>query len=243
MHHTFSQAAFPDTQWTLVKAAQSDDPEASRKAMEQICQRYWYPIYAYLRRSHHSAHDAEDLTQSLFAHLVESDAINLMRNDIGKLRSFLLGSLRHLLSDQARRDNAQKRGGQQPHVSFDELEAEERYALEPQDKRDPEWLFTNAWAQDLVAHVREKLRDAFAITGREEIFDTLLPFLMWDEEPPSHQQIAQKLGCSEASSRVQIMRLRHKFRELLQNELAFTVLTPEDIPGEIAWLRSVLASR
>jgi RNA polymerase sigma factor (sigma-70 family) len=238
-----SRVDFPVTRWTLVRAVQDGDPATVEQAMAQICERYWYPIYAYLRRSGKAAHDAEDLTQAFFAHLIASDAIPQVRQEGGRMRSFLLGSLKHLLSDQARHDNAQKRGGLERHVSFDEMEADERYNNEPRDARDSETLFARAWAQDLIANVRGKLRAAFEITGRAQVFETLLPFLMWDEEPPSHREIAQKLGCSEASSRVQIMRLRHKFRELLEEELACTVLAPEDIPGEIAWLRTVLSNK
>lgn len=234
---------FPATQWTLVRAAQSGDPADAEQAMNQICRRYWYPIYAYLRRSRHSAHDAEDLTQMFFERLLQRDSIGAIRQEGGKLRSFLLGSLKRVISDQSRHDRAQKRGGGVADLSFDEMEAEQRYACEPQDTRDPESIFLNAWAYDLLASIREKLRAAFAVTGREAVFETLLPFLMWDEDPPSHREIAEKLGCSEASSRVQIMRLRSKFRTLLEEELACTVLTPEDIPGELAWLRSVLASK
>ncbi|HRJ07926.1 MAG TPA: sigma-70 family RNA polymerase sigma factor [Prosthecobacter sp.] len=238
-----SDSSFPPTQWTLVRAVQSGDPADAEAAMSQICQRYWYPIYAYLRRSRHSAPDAEDLTQAFFMRLIKRETLQIIQLDGGKLRSFLLGSLKHLLSDEARHHNAQKRGGGQKLLSIDEMQAEERYACEPQDMRDPEWLFTHAWANDLLAGIREKLRAAFAVAGRAEVFETLLPFLMWDEEPPSHREIAQKLGCSEAASRVQIMRLRSKFRALLEEELACTVLTPEDIPGELAWLRSVLAAK
>lgn len=234
---------FPPTQWTLVRAAQSDDPADVEQAMNQICRRYWYPIYAYLRRSQRSKHDAEDLTQVFFEHLLKGDAIQQIRREGGKLRSFLLGSLKHVLSDQARHDRAQKRGGGQTHLSLDEMAAEERYEHEPVDTRDPEWLFTHAWAHDLLAGIRERLQEAFSVSGRAEVFETLLPFLMWDEDPPSHREVAQKLGCSEAASRVTIMRLRNRFRAMLEEELACTVVSPEDIPGELAWLRSMLAPR
>lgn len=123
------------------------------------------------------------------------------------------------------------------------MDAEERFAREPQDNRDPECLFTQAWAQQLLTSVREKLRRAYEATGRAGVFDLLLPFLMWDHEPPSHREIAQKLGSSEAASRILIHRLRTKFRDLLSEEVAGTVLTPEEIQGELVWLQSVLAAK
>lgn len=233
---------FPTTRWTLIRAAQSQDG-SKEEAVEQICQRYWYPIYAFLRRSGRSEQDAEDLTQTLFEQLIKKDAIQFMAQEKGKLRSYLLGCLKRLLSKDTRFHAAAKRGGGQKPVSFDEMEAEERYRLEPRDTRDPEWLFANAWARDLLATVRERLREAFEVSGRAEVFETLLPFLMWDEEPPSHREIAEKLGKSESASRLTLMRLRAKFRQLLEEELACTVLNEEEIADEVAWLRSALESR
>lgn len=240
---TTNNSAFPTTHWTLVQAVQGGSPEEAARAMEDICQGYWYPIYAFLRRSGHSAHDAEDLTQEFFASLITEDTIQAVRQDTGKLRFFLMGVVKRLVARQIRHDTAKKRGGGQSLVSFDEMQAEDRYANEPQDTRDPEWLFAHAWANELLAGVREKLREAFAATGRAEAFDALLPFLMWDDEPPSYREIARKLGSSEAATRILVFRLRTKFRDLLREEVARTVLTPEEIPGELAWLQSVLATK
>ena len=231
------------TRWTLVQAVQSDDGEKAAQAMEALCHCYWYPIYAFLRRSGHNAQDAEDLTQEFFQKLVTGTALDTARQDGGKLRSYLLGILKRQLSKRARHDHAQKRGGGQTQLSFDALQASERYELEPLDNHDPEWLFTHAWAQDLLASVREKLRAAYQVTGHEGVFDILLPFLIWDKEPPSHREIAAQIGSSEAGSRILIHRLRTKFRDLLRDEVSLTVLTPEEIPEEMAWLQNVLAGK
>lgn len=243
LDESFTEGLFPVTRWTLVQALQSGDEKDAGKAMEALCQHYWYPIYAFLRRTGYRAPDAEDLTQEFFRKLVSGTAMDTARQDAGKLRSYLLGILKRQLSDQTRHDHAQKRGGGRVHVSFDTLEAAERYALEPLNDLDPEWLFTRAWAQDLLAGVREKLRNAYEAAGRKGVFDILLPFLMWDKEPPSHREIAAEIGSSEAGSRIQIHRLRMKFRDLLRNEVALTVLSPEDIPEEMAWLQDVLAEQ
>jgi len=238
-----SNSDFPTTHWTLVQAVQGGNAAHAAKAMEQLCKGYWYPIYAFLRRSGHSTEDAEDLTQAFFHRLITEDAIQTVRQDVGKLRSYLLGVLRRLMSDHTRHNSAQKRGGGILHISFEEMDAEERYAREPQDTHDPEWIFTHAWAHELLAGVREKLREAFSATGRAGVFDVLLPFLMWDNEPPSHKEIAKQLGSSETATRILIHRLRTKFRDLLRDEVARTVLTPQEIPGELAWLQSVLAEK
>lgn len=238
-----SHMAFPTTHWTLVQAVQGDSAEAASKAMESLCQRYWYPIYAFLRRSGRSAHDAEDLTQAFFEKVIAEDTIKDVRENESKLRSFLLGVLKRMLSNHQRDARTQKRGGGKVTVSFDELEAEERYALEPPDMRDPEWLFTHTWANELIGSVREKLRAAFSATGRAETFELLLPFLMWDNDPPSHKDIARRLGSSEAATRILIFRLRTKFRDLLREEVACTVLSPDEVNTELAWLQKVLAGR
>lgn len=234
-------ADFPDTHWTLVRAVQSGNAEEAARAMEELCKGYWYPIYAFLRRSGRSAHDAEDLTQAFFHRLMTEDALQSAQREAGKLRSWLVGVLKHLLSDTARHDAAKKRGGGVSHVSFDEMAAEERYASEPHAESDPDALFTHVWAQDLLASVRGRLREAYEAAGRREIFDLLLPYLMWDHEPPSGREISEKIGSSEIATRILIHRLRVKFRTLLREEVARTVLTPEEIPGELAWLQSVLA--
>jgi DNA-directed RNA polymerase specialized sigma24 family protein len=234
---------FPTTHWTLVQAVQSGTADEAAKAMEDLCKGYWYPIYAFLRRSGYSAHDAEDMTQAFFERLISDETLLHTRQEAGRLRSYLLAVLKRHISDQNRHDNAQKRGGTLKHLSLDEMNAEERYACEPQDTHDPEWVFTHAWANELLTGVREKLREAFAATGRGDVFDLLLPFLLWDDDPPTHKELAAKLGSNEAATRMLIHRLRIKFRELLRDEVARTVLSPDEIPGELAWLQKTLGEK
>ncbi len=237
-----SNSSFPTTHWTLVQIVQGGSPEDAAKALEAICAHYWYPIYAFLRRSGHGQQDAEDLTQAFFARLVSEEAIHAVRREQGKLRSYLLGVLKRVLADHLRHGSAEKRGGGKTHVSFDQMAAEERYAHEPQDTRDPEWLFTRAWAQELFASVREKLRAAFTETGRAEAFEALLPFVTCDTAPPSQRELAAKLGTSTTAAGVMIFRLREKFRALLREAVSDTVLTPEEVPAEMAWLQSMLSA-
>jgi RNA polymerase sigma-70 factor (ECF subfamily) len=234
-------AAFPATRWTLVQAVQSEDPKDAARAMEEICRAYWYPIYAFLRRSGHDRYDAEDLAQAFFERLVSEETLRDARNGQGRLRSFLLGVLKRMLSDHSRHHAAQKRGGGRAPVSFDAMEAEERYACEPRDTRDPEQVFARAWARELFAGVRGRLREAVASAGRGEVFDVLLPFLMLEGEPPSYREVAAQLGASEAGTRILIFRLRTKFRDLLGEQVSRTVLGEKEAAGELAWLRSVLA--
>lgn len=234
-------AAFPSTHWTLVRDVQTGEPAAAL-ALAKICERYWFPIYAFLRRSGHGRSDAEDLTQTFFQRLIERDTFNTFQPEGTKLRSFLLGCLKHTLSDHARHDNAQKRGGQVPHVSFDSMEADERYQHEPQETRDPESHFAQHWARELLARVREQLRASFIQSRRVEIFDALLPYISLDEQPPSYREIATKIGGSEANARILVFRLREKFRDLLRAEVAITVSSPEEVQSEMDWLLAALAA-
>lgn len=237
-HHS----PFPTTHWTLIQAVQEGTPQEAAQALEVICRDYWFPIYAYLRRSGRNPHDAEDLTQAFFERLISEDAIKDVRQERGRLRTFLLTVLVHLLSDHGRHHGALKRGGSQVVVSFDEMEAEERYAREPQDLRDPEKIYLHAWASDLLRGVHEQLRAAFESEGRLEMFRALEPYLGSEETQPPYEELSMKLGSTPGAVRLLVHRLRKKFRELLERETARTVMKSEDVAEEMAWLKRVLAN-
>ena len=232
--------AFPVTRWSLVEKVRHGGPEA-RLAQEELCALYWYPIYAFLRRRGHAKEDAEDLTQGFFLKVLADETLEAADRTKGKLRTFLLQVLKRHMVDEHRRDHAVKRGGGQPLISFDAMNAEERYAREPADTRDPEAVFTRAWAGELLTGVRHRLRDEFAESGRSDLFDTLLPFLLWEDEPPSYNTVAAKLNATETSVRLMVFRLRGKFRDQLRREISRTV-DGDDVESEITWLRSVLAA-
>ena len=233
---------FPTTHWTLIQSVQQGAEEEAARAMEEICKNYWFPIYAYLRRSGRSAHDAEDITQAFFAQLISDHSIIAsVRQDRGKLRSFLLTVLVRLLSEQGRHQKALKRGGGQAVVSFDAMEAEERYGLEPKDVRDPEKIFLHAWAGGVLHGVHARLKAAFEEEGRLEMFEALDPYLGSEDTQPPYEELAAKLGSTAGAVRLLVHRLRKKFRTLLEREIAKTVMRPEDIEEELAWLRQVMA--
>jgi len=233
---------FPTTHWTLIQAVQEGSPQEAAQALETICREYWFPIYAYLRRSGRGPHDAEDLTQAFFERLISEEAIKNVHQERGRLRTFLLTVLVRLLSDHGRHHAALKRGGGQAPISFDEMEAEERYAREPLDLRDPEKIYLHAWASDLLHGVYEQLRAAFAAERRLEMFQTLEPYLGSEETQPPYEELATKLGSTPGAVRLLVHRLRKKFRELLERETARTVMKPEDVGEELAWLKRVLAN-
>ncbi|MEQ1748963.1 MAG: ECF-type sigma factor [Prosthecobacter sp.] len=233
---------FPTTHWTLIQCVQEGTPEEAAKAMEEICKNYWFPIYAYLRRSGRGVHDAEDITQAFFQQLIAEETIKNARQDRGKLRSFLLTVLVRLLSDQGRHNKALKRGGGHAVVSFDAMAAEERYSHEPQDVRDPEKIFLHAWAGDVLYGVHARLKAAFEDEGRLEMFEALDSYLGSEDVPPPYEELAIKLGSTAGAVRLLVHRLRKKFRTLLEREIAKTVMKPEDIAEELAWLRQVMAN-
>ncbi|MEY2407605.1 MAG: hypothetical protein QOF48_275 [Verrucomicrobiota bacterium] len=233
---------FPTTHWTLVTRVRQGG-EIKQAALEELCSLYWYPTYAFLRRRGFAQHDAEDLTQGFFLKLLHDESFDAAKENKGRLRTFLLCSLDRHLADQLRRQGAQKRGGGRQLIAFEDMNAEQRYAHEPQDERSPEWLFTQAWAHLLIASVRDKLRETFAETSQVGVFETLLPFLLWDDSPPSYRDVAQKLEASETAVRLLVFRMRAKFRDLLHDEVARTVLAPQDIAEEMEWLKSVLSSK
>ncbi|MEI6537650.1 MAG: hypothetical protein WCN98_20065, partial [Verrucomicrobiaceae bacterium] len=180
-------------------------------------------------------------TQGFFIKVLSDASMEAAASNKGHLRTFLLQVLKHHIADERRRDVAVKRGGGQRLLSFDAMNAEERYALEPADTSDPEVIFTRAWAGELITGVRARMRGEFEEMGRVGVFEALLPFLLWEDQPPSYAAVAAKLNASETAVRVLVFRLRTKFRDHVRREISHTVESPEEIAGEISWLQRVLA--
>ena len=157
---------FATTRWSVVLAAGQDDSALALAALETLCRAYWYPLYAYVRRRGHGEHDAKDLTQGFFEHLLRREALGAVAPGRGKFRSFLLASLNPFLADQHDRQRAQKRGGGQPDFSLDALEAERRYQIEPADEETPEKLFERRWAMAVIDGAMARLEQEFASAGK-----------------------------------------------------------------------------
>ncbi len=232
-------ADFPTTHWTLVTRVR-EGGAVRKAALDELCRVYWYPVYAFLRRRGVTQHDAEDYTQGFFLQLLSDESFCQVDVNKGRLRTFLLHHLKRHLFDRNRFNNAAKRGGKTATVSFNQMEAEERYANEPLDNRDPERLFTRAWANGLLERVRDKLRADFEDDERPHIFEALLPFLLLDDDLPPYRDVALRLKATEVSVRLMVSRLRLRFRDLLREEIARTVEGPEEVAAELDWLKSVL---
>ena len=232
-------AQFPLTLWSLVLAARDGAPERSLEALTSLCRAYWYPLYAFLRRQGKSPHDAEDLTQGFFLHLLGKNKLAQVSPERGRFRSFLITSIKNFLSDEWSRSRAQKRGGAWQFVSFELTDAENQYRTESPQVA-PENLFDRRWALVLLERVLKRLETEFAAAGKKERFEHLKPFLSGESQEESYAAVASRLGMTAGALKVAVVRLRQRYRELLRLEVAQTVATEQDVDAEIHHLMAVL---
>ncbi|MGD0899681.1 MAG: sigma-70 family RNA polymerase sigma factor [Thermoguttaceae bacterium] len=215
-------------------------PEAGR-ALATLCENYWFPLYAFVRRAGHSAEDAQDLTQEFFVGLLAKNCLAVADPQRGKFRSFLLGAMKHFLANQQRRQAAQKRGGRQSAISLDFDSGENRYRrMEPADNLTPERLYEKRWALALLDLVFGRLREEFAAAGKLPLFDRLKQFLA--TRGASYREVAEELALTEGAVKVAVHRMRRRYRELLKEEIAQTVTGPEALEDELRDLLAALAS-
>jgi RNA polymerase sigma-70 factor (ECF subfamily) len=223
----------------VLNAGRSDSTTA-RNALAQLCQSYWYPLYAYVRRRGNSPEDAEDLTQGFFRRLLELDSLAAVAREKGKFRSFLLASLNHYLSDEWDRERAQKRG--KGHViSLDANIAEARWSREPADTLTPEKLFERKWAMTLLDTAVQRLQRDYESAGKGPLFLALRFSLLGEKAEEPYAKLSAELGLSEPALRVAVHRLRERYRQMLRDEIARTVASEAEIDGEIQHLYQALA--
>jgi RNA polymerase sigma-70 factor (ECF subfamily) len=222
-----------------LNAARGSASSQAADALAELCRVYWYPLYAYLRRGGSSPHDAEDLTQGFFAHLLARRFLDHVDREKGKFRSFLLASLKNYLADQRDRDHAQKRGGGATPVALDSLAAESRYRLEPADNLTPDRLYEKQWALSLLTQVLARLQAEMDGEGKNELFEALKGVLTGDRSD-AYAAVAEKLGTTEGAIKTAAHRLRRRYREILREEISHTVATPGEIEDEIRYLLSCL---
>ena len=231
-------AVFVTTRWSVVLAAGLSSSAASEQALAQLCRTYWYPLYAFVRRQGHSPHDAEDLTQGFFAHLLGRKALGTAEQQKGKFRSFLLASLKNFLANDWDRQHAAKRGGQHSVVSLEAESAEDRYLHEPFHDSTPEKRFEQTWALTVLETVLQQLRKEYIAAGKAQLFEVLQDHLI-GEENASYANAAAVLAMKEGSVRMAVLRMRRHFGYLLRREIAHTVSDPGELDEE---LRHLVAS-
>jgi len=232
---------FATTHWTIVLNAGRSDSTRARDALAQLCQTYWYPLYAYIRRRGESPADAEDLTQGFFARLLEHNSLADVRREKGKFRSFLLASLNHYLSDQWDRQRAQKRG-QGRVISLEAAPAEARWSREPADTLTPDKLFERKWAMTVLEVIVQRLQREYESPGKGSLFMALRFSIAGEKADEPYAKLAADLGLKEPALRVSVHRLRQRYRQLLREEIARTVATEAEIDGEIQHLYRALAA-
>lgn len=225
------RTVFATTHWSVVARA-SGDSTSARSALEQLCRTYWYPLYAFARRSGQSPHDAEDLVQSFLARCIEKDFFADVDQARGRFRSFLLLALKRHQAREWERSRARKRGGGQLLVALDAAEAEGRYAGEPASCLSADRLFERRWALTLLEGVLDRLQAEQMEAGKGGEFTHLKEFLLSAQRGTPYTEVAQHLGWTESAVKVAVHRLRKRYRELLEEEIARTVSSPEEVADE-----------
>ena len=232
---------FPATRWSLVVAAGDPHRKEARSALVSLCESYWYPLYAYLRRRGYSSDQAQDLTQEFFVRVIEGRYLDRAEPEKGRFRAFLLTSLKFFVADEEDRRRAHKRGGGMV-VPLEFSSGEERYQCEPGHDETPERIYERRWALSVLDRVVEKLRNEFVQHGRPDHFERLKVFLLGQSDAP-YAALAQELNTSEGALKVAIHRLRKRYRELFRQEIADTVADPAAVESELRHLAAALTGK
>lgn len=233
---------FPQTRWSLVLSASKEEEAVAQRALGELCEMYWRPVYTYIRGRGWKAEEAEDLTQGFFLAFLERKGIENANERRGKLRAFLLGSVKRHLADETRRKMAQKRGGGSEVLSMDYVDGEagERQFMElAVEDETPEVLYERAWVRSLIDEVTQKLETQYEVQGKGKEFAQLKPSLLSEEDTKSQRELGWELGMSLAAVKVAVFRLRQRFRKLLEKEIAQTVEETGEVSEEVSWLMGV----
>jgi RNA polymerase sigma factor (sigma-70 family) len=233
------QRAFATTHWSVVLEAQGETPAAQR-ALEILCRTYWRPIYSFVRRQNVGPEEAEDLTQAFFALLLERKGLDRVRKEKGRLRSYLLVSLKNFLADERSRAMALKRGRGQRVVSLEELRDKEGVNVEPADTLTADQIYERRWALTLLEQVLSRLEEEYRRTNSGPVFERFEKLLTDDPGDLSQADIASQLGMTENAVKQAFHRFRQRYRSLFREAIAHTVAVPGDIEDELRHLIAVL---
>jgi RNA polymerase sigma factor (sigma-70 family) len=232
-------AAFTTTHWSVVLEAQGESP-AAQEALEKLCRTYWRPIYGFVRRQGIGAEEAKDLTQGFFALLLERRDLNAVRQEKGRLRSYLLTSLKHFLTNEHNRATAIKRGAGQRLIPLEDLRERERIGFESTETLPADQIYESRWALSLLDQVLARLREEYRAAGNIRLFDRLQKSLTDEPDRPSPADSASEFGMTQSAVRQASYRLRQRYRQLLREEIAHTVMAAGDIEDELRHLVAVL---
>ena len=231
---------FTTTRWTLVLAAKRRDDPAGSEAFARLCERYYEPLYTYLRRRGRRAEDAQDLIQGFIARLIEKDVLRHADPARGKFRAFLLTALKHYAANEQVRATADKRGGNQSSLPVNLKAAEGHYRDEPRDDLTPERLYDRCWALAVLERALAALRAESRAKGREAFLDAVHGSLTGEGGGAPYRQISERFGMTESNVRVTVHRMRLRYRDLVRAEVAETVDSEEAVDEELRYLLSAL---
>jgi RNA polymerase sigma-70 factor (ECF subfamily) len=232
---------FATTHWSVVLEAGHGSSAQASAALTRLCQTYWLPVYAFVRKCGHSPDQAQDLTQAFFANFLEKEHVTKANRERGRFRSFLMTSVENFLRNENDRAQAQKRGGGRQLISLDEQDSEARYLCEPTTETDPAKAFEQRWAATLLNNVLKRLQAEFGARGRGDLFDLLQAHLWGDPDSIPYPELAERFGVTLANVKTTAHRLRQRYRELLREEIAHTVALPCQIDEEIRHLMQVVS--
>jgi DNA-directed RNA polymerase specialized sigma24 family protein len=239
---------FASTHWSVILAAGRNQasPEVAQAALAELCQTYWAPLYSFVRSRGHAIHDAQDLTQSFFAHLIEHKIYARADRQKGKFRSFLLASLKNFLGHAYDREQTLKRGGSLDFLPFDDMRAEAAESLFQNrasftDALGEDLVFERRWADALVAAGLERLSAVYRGEGKENLFEELKIYLTGSSDPlPAYEELAARLGLVASTLRSHVTRLRARYRDALRTEVRRTVENDAQVDDELHELLRVL---
>ena len=232
MAHLSVSDRFETTQWTQVLEARDGSDSQARRALESLCETYWYPLYAYVRHKGSDPDEASDLTQAFFTDLVGRDFLSNVDPSKGRFRSFLLSSMRNFLSHEWHKEQAQKRGGGTPTLSLDVDRAERQFQLEPVDSLTPEQIYERRWAVTVMQRAMARLRQE---SDDPERFETLQSYLTGGDAVP-YKDVAAELGMTEGAVKTAVHRLRQRYGQCLRAEIAETVGSDDEVDDEVRHL-------
>lgn len=235
-------ANFATTQWSLVLEVGKQPGDHAQAALATLCQRYWLPLYAYVRKRTGDIHTAQDLTQDFFARLLEKEVLATASPERGRFRAFLLVAMKNFLANARDHDRALKRGGGVAPLSIDWHQGESQLNLEPVHDFTPERIFERQWALTLLDLVMEHLRNEYVVADKEAAFELLKGTLTGERQEGSYAELAGQLQTTAENARQMAHRLKKRYRELLRQEVAQTVATTDDVDDELRRLFAALGS-
>lgn len=236
-------AAFRTTHWSMVLSAKDANHVNSGQALATLCEQYWYPVYAFVRRKGKSHHEAQDLAQEFFGRFIAKEFLKAVDRDKGRFRTFLLTAVQRFLCTQWERSQAQKRGGGAVFVTWDAQAAEERYLHEPADDLTPEKLFDRNWAKALLTFAMEDLKSEYMRAGKADLLEVLEAFIARDPEHGSYSEAGRCLGITEGNARQWAHRIRQRYGQLIRERIANTVDSEAAVEEELRSLHAALGGQ